>query len=276
MVRYMQNYSNYDNKNCKMINWCSYCQQFQGESPPYNNYSITHGICPSCTEIGLDISDEQFARIQNLVNIQKKLFDAGFSGAEDLAKKAITEAKMAGLQPVDLLMGIITPLLWKVGDLWESGKITVADEHRFTKVYDVIVAQIEEGEPANECVDVLFLNAPANTHYLGLRVLKLWLRSKGIESDVLRNCGLEFVVSEIVKRKPRYLGFSVAANGQLAKVLKLSEQIQKRLGPAVPQIVIGGGVIKRGDFKNSSGIIYQSDIHEFLKLLEAKQLDQKI
>lgn len=257
-----------------MIRWCAYCQQFQGEVQPYDDYGFTHGICESCGLKDFKYTDQEFIKIQTLVKIQKQLFDAGLEGGETLAEEAIEEAKQAGVQSVDLLMGLIAPLLWKVGKLWETGDITVADEHRFTKVYESIVAKIENIEPADEFVDVLLINAPANTHYLGLRVLNLWLQSKQIKSAIFKINQKELVIAEIVKLKPKFLGFSVATEYQLLDTVTLAEKVQLSMGSEAPKLIIGGAAVKRGAYQNTAAITYLSDINQFLYLLKADQQHQ--
>ncbi len=31
-----------------MLKWCTYCQEFQGEVPPFDTLASTHGICQNC------------------------------------------------------------------------------------------------------------------------------------------------------------------------------------------------------------------------------------
>ena len=38
-----------------MLKWCAYCQQFTGESPKYDDFSITHGLCARCATRKLDL-----------------------------------------------------------------------------------------------------------------------------------------------------------------------------------------------------------------------------
>ena len=35
-----------------MIRWCAYCQHYQGEQEPLDDYSITHDICEPCLASG--------------------------------------------------------------------------------------------------------------------------------------------------------------------------------------------------------------------------------
>src|SRR4051794_22278080 len=35
-----------------MVRWCSFCQSFMGESPPYSDFSWTDGICVACKSSG--------------------------------------------------------------------------------------------------------------------------------------------------------------------------------------------------------------------------------
>src|SRR5918997_2682593 len=56
------------------------------------------------------------------------------SGDEVAAEIAIREAMEASLTTAEIDDEIIAPALWFVGELWERGQITVADEHLATEI----------------------------------------------------------------------------------------------------------------------------------------------
>ena len=60
-----------------MLNWCSYCQRFQGEVSPYDNLAITHGICATCEPGVFTLADADIAHARALKAIQNQLFEAG-------------------------------------------------------------------------------------------------------------------------------------------------------------------------------------------------------
>src|SRR6516162_2062833 len=116
-----------------MLKWCSYCQQFQGETPPYGDLSVTHVLCLECELAHSDAFDTDVVRhAVFLREIFHSLFEAGqrndFGSAERMVERAIA----ANCRPVDILIGIVAPMLHKIGEEWESGAITVEDEHKFT------------------------------------------------------------------------------------------------------------------------------------------------
>ena len=56
------------------------------------------------------------------------------TGDEVAAENVIREAMAADLSMAAIDDEIIAPALWLVGDLWERGEITIADEHLATEI----------------------------------------------------------------------------------------------------------------------------------------------
>jgi hypothetical protein len=56
-------------------------------------------------------------------------------------------AVASGLRPIDILLGVITPLLYLIGAEGVNGLISVADEHRFTsfceRVFECVQFEIK-------------------------------------------------------------------------------------------------------------------------------------
>ena len=84
---------------------------------------------------------------------QAKVAELGRAYAEALlprdevaAEIAIREAMEAGLNTAEIDDEIIAPALWLVGDLWERGEISVADEHLATEISIRVLALQREAE----------------------------------------------------------------------------------------------------------------------------------
>src|SRR3954454_13043050 len=67
-------------------------------------------------------------------------------GDEVAAEIAIREAMEAKLSSAEIDDEIIAPALWLVGDLWERGEITVADEHLATEISTRVLALQRQAE----------------------------------------------------------------------------------------------------------------------------------
>src|SRR6202789_4094244 len=130
-----------------MLRWCAYCQEFQGEIAPLDIFTTTHGICPACQAKGMAQLASEIGNSHRLREIQGLLYAAGKAGDMAAAPRIIHSALTAGLRPVDILVGLITPLLYLIGLEWESSLITVADEHRFTsfceRVFELVVLEVK-------------------------------------------------------------------------------------------------------------------------------------
>jgi methanogenic corrinoid protein MtbC1 len=233
-------------------------------------------ICTDCAGKILNISDEAFARIKKLQAIQKIILEAGLSQDKKTAYNAIDLARSEGVQTIDLLMGVVSPLLWKIGDMWAAGTITVRDEHRFTAFINTILERIENDDltkiPINnqKNIDILLMNAPRNTHFLGVRVLNLWLQSKGVRSLVIQSkSNISMIFSKIESLNPKFIGVSAALENQIPATLKLYEKIQSQFPNRCPSFVIGGNSVKQGIYKSQPGVTFLFDLKQLLKLIRA-------
>ena len=113
---------------------------------------------------------------------------AVLSGDEVAADAAIRDAIEAGLSAAEVSEEIIAPTLWLVGDLWERGEITVADEHLATEIaLRVLALEQEARRVRTQRRDYrVMLAAPAGErHVVALRMLGGLLRQAGYDTLML-------------------------------------------------------------------------------------------
>jgi MerR family transcriptional regulator, light-induced transcriptional regulator len=104
------------------------------------------------------------------------------SGDEVGAEIAVREAIEAKLSVAEIDDEIIAPALWFVGELWERGEISVADEHIATEIcIRVLALQRESQRLAHARADHrVMLAAPAGElHVVALRMSGNLLRDAG-------------------------------------------------------------------------------------------------
>lgn len=235
-----------------MLRWCAYCQEFQGEVAPLDTYATTHGICPVCKAKGIGRLDTEIGNSHRVRDIQELLYEAGKTGEVAAASSIVHRAFEAGLRPVDILVGIITPLLYRIGAEWESHEITVADEHRFTsfceRVFELVKLEaITAGAPnQGDCHAQVFLtNARGNSHTLGIRIVALWLQSKGIETrEFDPPPSAEALVELVAEIRPQAILISLALDRQKSYVWAIAQRLEALQHPR-PTLIVGGYAIKQ-------------------------------
>ena len=252
-----------------MLRWCSYCQQFLGETPSYEDLSVTHGICPECTPKSRTFSKSDFSHARALQNFQRQLFEAGQRNDLKAAEGVIKSAATWNIRAVDILLGIISPLLYQIGEDWKLGVIGVADEHRFTTFCEAVFERVATTVKVSAATDAeqdgrvefLLMNAPGNNHVLAVRILALWLQNKGKRARIADSAiGLNELVALIGKTTPRYLLVSMALAEQNRGVKAIAERISGLPELTRPRVVVGGYAVKRGLVSAIPGADLMADI----------------
>ena len=139
-----------------MLLWCSYCQSYICEKEPMEDFSISHTICTSCLKNPESkVNDVNIKKLKSFFN--EILFSVK-NGEKVDHKELLEKGKALGVKPLDLFQGIIQPILWEIGNLYEKGLITVHKEHLFTYTCDSLLQKLKEELSINENsknVDVL-------------------------------------------------------------------------------------------------------------------------
>ncbi|WP_200249621.1 cobalamin B12-binding domain-containing protein [Thiococcus pfennigii] len=251
-----------------MIKWCSYCQHYMGEVEPLDDYRMTHGICPVCKQrLKARAADEQLgARIQALgERMMANAFERRPENIDDLLR----EGRELGLRPIDLALGVLQPSLYRVGELWVAGVVTVEDEHRFTafakELLDKVSAQVPDRLLRAPQPRVLLARPEGNEHDLGVRVLGLHLASEGIASRTLPEpCKAEQVLSAVHAWQPRIIALSVSMLQQIHSVEAIAAAVRAASAPGqAPEIVVGGL-----PFRNGRDLPMKQPVRTFRGVLE--------
>jgi methanogenic corrinoid protein MtbC1 len=237
-----------------MMKWCAWCQQFLHELPPYDNFGITHGLCPACEAA----HPEPFAmdvvkRAIVLGDIFEALQSAGQREDVAAATRIVDDAIAANCRPIDILLGMISPMLYEVGEAWKRGALSVEEEHRFTAFSKQIVALVEARmrgmtvpPPAN-ATHFFLMNAPGNRHELALRILSIWLEHRDASVRVLEHdLDQDTLLRDIAAARPRYLLISMALIDQSDAVAAIAAAVQALPEEIRPKTVVGGYPVKTG------------------------------
>ncbi|HQU34254.1 MAG: hypothetical protein B7Z68_10900 [Acidobacteria bacterium 21-70-11] len=236
-----------------MISWCSYCQTYQGEVPPFDRFDLTHGICKACTEKKAMADGDAVARIQPIVDFHARLREKARDGFATAPRDVFDQAVALGIQPLDLLIGLVQPALYEIGDLWTRGEVTVANEHRFSAMVDSLTALVLERMPRGRGLrrsaepDVLLANADGNYHTLGVRMVELLLVAHGLTTVAVVPGVPAGETLELARSlRPRTFGVSVSLGRQMKAVREIGAGLAGWPAKERPRLVVGGLPIKAG------------------------------
>ncbi len=236
-----------------MIRWCAYCQSYMGESSPFDNFAITHVLCPKCAESGLYENLDALEGLRHLADFFNELRREVLAGIGTDPSHWVTAAYEKGIKPQDLLLGLIQPALYETGELWAKGEVTVAIEHRFSLFVEEMVGFIHTHYPELnknrqlQKPEVLLTNANGNYHTLGLKFLEISLLSKGIKTyTLLPGLPVKEILELIRAIQPKMLGLSISMVPQARSVRELAEEISIFPEKERPLLLVGGLPVKEG------------------------------
>ncbi len=219
-----------------MFRWCSYCQQLIGEAPPFDDYRVTHGICASCAR---EMEHGAASPIKGL-DLFRRLFAAAQEGDMAASITLAEEALAQGWSPSDVATGLLQPGLYQIGKLWSEGKVTVADEHRFTAWCDRTLSLLEShAGVVPGPVRVLICMVEGNAHSLGPRIAALHIRDLGISARALVPGLSDDEILDVCRREsPEVLGLSASMSPGIARARAIAARATEL--PRPPQVVLGG------------------------------------
>lgn len=233
-----------------MIRWCAYCQTYQGESAPFDDYGITHTICPACFARGAHRADDPESGITAI----RELFGRLTSRPRQTSPaQLLAEGEKLGLSPVDLLVGVLQPVLYEVGERWSRGEASVADEHAISRAASVAVELLLESRPELVALrqarrpEVLLTCAPGNTHAVGLQLVEFFLLSEGVPVyTILPGLPADEIVELTRTLEPKALGISVAMPEQVASVCEIAKRVHALPDSHGPVVLVGGFAVRGG------------------------------
>jgi len=230
-----------------MIKWCAYCLHYLGEIEPYQNFETTHGVCESCRPKVLALTPSDQESLKPLQNFYRALRSGVKSGHVDDLASLVEESRRLAIRPLDLMMGMLQPMLVEIGELWVKGEVSVAIEHRFRLLARDLTAYFKSQlEPRTELANpsLLIFNAPGNGHYLGLQMADFFFTISDIPARVhYLPLPSEAILAMVGVHMPVAVGFSVAMPDQMGQVLELEARVKDL--PRPPRHILVGGPVAR-------------------------------
>lgn len=168
----------------------------------------------------IDLSENQAANNYLKLVLAKQQKDA---------REYILELHNDGLSVKDIFLKILEPSQKKVGELWQSNQITVADEHYVTAITQLIMSElypyIFNDMPTKD--KVLSMAIEGELHELGIRMVADFFTLDGWDSNYFgASTPMMSIVNSVQEFKPRIVIISATLTKNISLVKETIEKIR--------------------------------------------------
>ena len=198
--------------------------------------------------VGILLSESQAVSIaamdNNLSPLAQNYLDSLLKGKREMALSLILNEVKSGIPVKEMYVQVFQPVQYEIGRLWQTNKISVAQEHFCTGATQLVMSQlypyIFTGEKKNR--KMVTTCVPGELHEMGARMVTDFFEMNGWDTYYLgANMHIDSVVRYLTDVKPQCLAISATMTFHVSAVEELIRQI--RLSPEVSsdlKIIVGG------------------------------------
>ena len=192
------------------------------------------------------------------------------AGDQIAAETTIREAMEAKLTSAQIDDGVIAPALWQIGELWERGEITVADDHLATEISMRVIALQREAErvaDARRARRVMLATPEGERHVVALRMAGNLLSGAGYWTVMLGpDVPAEALAASVVRHRPDVICLSVTMPAVSVQMMDSILEVQSACPTA--QFVVGGRGIT-SVVRTQSGVGICQRVSEVIEAVDA-------
>ena len=175
------------------------------------------------------------------------------AGDRVASEKLIDEALASSLSIANVYQDILVPAQREVGDLWHSGELGIAEEHRATEITLDVMRHLRNTAPPRPSLRrrILVTTLSGDMHLVGAKMVADYFHMDGWTVDFL---GIDTPTSALMefaaKREPHMIAISVSYDAiipQLADVVKSLRGLKHK-----PLIMLGGYALSHTNEKFGS------------------------
>lgn len=210
----------------------------------------------------------------DFTEFQSYLVSGDYEKCSELVKTILNEGGDIKL----LYDGILKKSLYNIGELWETGKITVATEHLASAIVETILSEVYfKIITQNKINKTAVLACTENEfHQIGIKMVTDIFENNGWHVHFLgANTITEELISLIGTIHPDILAISLSIPFNLPSLEKMLTKIRAQYPDLY--IFVGGQAFLHGGFeilKKFQNIIYKADLNELDEFLKMEIKDK--
>ncbi|MBI9032593.1 cobalamin-dependent protein [bacterium] len=207
-----------------------------------------HHIIDFYLELGIEALNKDYDEVSGMIDptniysqYAEKFINYVLNGEKAKASEMILGLVSEGVSVKNIYLDILQPVQYEIGHLWQTNKISIAQEHYATSVTQLVISQMYpflfNGSPKDRVL--LTSCVSGELHEIGLRMLSDIFELEGWSTWYLgANLPDESVIEMIKDKKPDIIALSATVMFFLEKLEKLILKI-KESGIEAP-IMVGG------------------------------------
>ncbi|MFW5866524.1 MAG: cobalamin B12-binding domain-containing protein [Armatimonadota bacterium] len=195
-----------------------------------------------CTVDAIDDSDPR----ERLTDLQSTYLQAILTGERRAARQIALDAIDSGLGLEELYADVFQECMHTVGELWETNRISVADEHMATAITQSVMAEVYQRVPWSEQTrgNVVLTGVQGEMHQIGPHLVADALDIRGWNVRFLgANVPHRDVLQAVEEHEADILGISTTVLFNTGFALDIIEQARDRFGEKL-RIVVGGAAFR--------------------------------
>jgi MerR family transcriptional regulator, light-induced transcriptional regulator len=210
-------------------------------------------------------------RASRVGEFERAFTAALLAGDEVAAETTIREAMDAQLTTAEIDENVIAPALWLMGELWERGEISVADEHLATEIALRVLALQREAERVAEARRghrVMLATPAGERHVVALRMIGNLLSGAGYWIVMLgADVPAEALVASVLRHRPDVICMSATMPMVSGRVVDSIRQVQAAYPTA--QFVIGGRGLS-SQLRSRAGVGVCNRVSDVVEAVDAR------
>lgn len=170
----------------------------------------------------------------------------------------------------DILYKLLQPILYKIGTLWEKGKINEGDEHYATNIIRKVLNHLSYRKTDSiHKSNVVSFAISSEKHTIGIEMVNLYLESLGLNTIYLgSNVPQNAIIEVLENNQPQYVFISVTLDVYLNSLSRLIHALVSQFGDKLTIVIGGQGVThNKYNVENKNVLIVRNnqDIKEIIK-----------
>lgn len=212
-------------------------------------------------------SGENIEKNQKLIDkVKKELFNGLTKGDIDRCLDIFESFEKTNTLNV-FYDSILKPVMYRIGDLWESNELSVATEHVSSNIAKELVSIITERNSVIKKKDKVLVCTPSGEeHNLGCSVIQSFLQSKGYHVyNISPSAPTESVLSFISDKKPQAVFVSITLEDNIKSGQRLVSKINSQY--KIP-VLVGGQAVEGKDYKFDGEVIQNQPLEKIPRIIK--------
>ncbi len=183
-----------------------------------------------------------------LAQTQRLFLESILKGRRQAAVTIATEALKSGVPITDVYTEVLQESQYQLGRLWESNKISVAEEHMATAITQFVMAQIYPliESPTAVRGRMVITGIEGEMHQIGANMVADVLEVKGWDVRFLgTNMPHQGILKAVEEHDADVVGISATMLFNLPKVIQMIEQLRAKFGTDDLKILVGGACFRQ-------------------------------